>query len=182
MQAINFLENSKVIKSLLLAILGTALLTISSKLQTPFTLVPATMQTFVVLLIGMILGPRLAATTVILYLFQGSIGLPVFANGGGFIYLAGPTGGYLLGFILAAYFSGFIKKDLDPIFIFIYLSLSISVAYIIGLLGLWNFMGFDKSFSEVFAVGAKPFLIIEIYKILILTVLSKQFFKIKRFI
>ena len=79
MQAINFLENSKVIKSLLLAIFGSVLLTISAKLQTPFTLVPATMQTFVVLLIGMILGPRLAATTVILYLFQGSIGIPVFA-------------------------------------------------------------------------------------------------------
>jgi|TARA_B110001450_G_scaffold195108_1_gene183416 biotin transport system substrate-specific component len=182
MQAINFLENSKVIKSLLLAIFGSVLLTISAKLQTPFTLVPATMQTFVVLLIGMILGPRLAATTVILYLFQGSIGIPVFAKGGGFMYLAGPTGGYLLGFIFAAYFSGFIKKDLDPILIFIYLSISISIAYIVGLLGLWNFMGFDKNFSEVFNAGAKPFLIIEIYKILILSVLSKQLFKIKKFI
>ena len=182
MQAINTLENSKIIKSLVLILSGTALLTISSKLQTPFTLVPATMQTFSVLLIGIILGPRLAAATVILYLAQGSIGLPVFAKGGGFMYLAGPTGGYLVGFVFSAYFSGTVKKNLDPIIIFIYLLLSVSITYIVGLLGLWNYMGFDKSFSKVFAVGAKPFLLIEIYKILILSVLSKQLFKIKKLI
>ena len=75
-----------------------------------------------------------------------------------------------------------IKTNLDPIIIFIYLLLSVSITYIVGLLGLWNYMGFDKSFSKVFAVGAKPFLLIEIYKILILSVLSKQLFKIKKFI
>ena len=98
------------------------------------------------------------------------------------MYFAGPTGGYLLGFIFAAYFSGMIKTNQDPIVIFIYLSLSISIAYIVGLLGLWNYMGFDKSFSKVFAAGAEPFLLIEIYKILILSVLSKQIYKIKKLI
>ena len=182
MQAINVLNNYKIIKSILVVIFGTALLAISSKIQTPFTLVPATMQTFVVLFLGMVLGYKLAATTVILYLIEGSIGLPVFAKGGGFAYLIGPTGGYLIGFILSAFFVGMIKIKNDPIIIFIYLLFSVSIAYILGLLGLWNYMGFDKSFNEVFLVGAQPFLLIEIYKILILAVLSKQILKLRNFI
>ena len=182
MQAIKVSDNPKIIKSLLAVISGTALLAISSKMQTPFTLVPATMQTFVVLFLGMILGYRLAAATVILYLFEGSIGLPVFAKGGGFSYLMGPTGGYLIGFILTAFFAGMIKIKNDSIVIFVYLLFSVSIAYIFGLLVLWNYMGLDKNFNEVFLVGAQPFLLIEIYKILILTVLAKQLLKLRKFI
>ena len=182
MQAINVSNNLKIIKLILTVIFGTALLTISSKIQTPFTLVPATMQTFVVLFLGMVLGYKLAVATVILYLIEGSIGLPVFAKGGGFAYLIGPTGGYLIGFILSAFFAGMIKIKNDPIIIFIYLLFSVSAAYVLGLLGLWNYMGHDKSFNEVFLVGAQPFLLIEIYKILILAVLSKQVLKLRNFI
>ena len=182
MQTISLTNNSKIIKSCLTIICGTALLAISSKIQTPFTLVPATMQTFVVLLLGMALGYKLATATVILYLVEGSIGLPVFAKGGGFGYLMGPTGGYLIGFILSAYFAGIIKIKNDPLVVFFYLLLSVSVAYIFGLLGLWNYMGFDKSFNVVFLAGAKPFLLIEIYKILILAVLSSQIIKFRKFI
>ena len=182
MQTIRLSNNSKIIKSSLAVVFGTALLAISSKIQTPFTLVPATMQTFVVLFLGMVLGYKLAAATVVLYLIEGSIGLPVFAKGGGFAYLMGPTGGYLIGFILTALFAGMIRLKNDPIVIFIYLLLSVSVAYTFGLLGLWNYMGLDKSFNQVFLFGAQPFLLIEIYKILILTVLSKQILKLRKFI
>jgi len=182
MQVISVSNNFKVIKSFLAVISGTALLAISSKMQTPFTLVPATMQTFVVLLLGMALGYKLAVATVILYLIEGSIGLPVFAKGGGFAYLMGPTGGYLIGFILTAFFAGMIKIKNDPIVIFIYLLFSVSVTYIFGLLGLWNYMGLDKSFNSVFLSGAQPFLLIEVYKILILAVLSKQVLKLRKFI
>ena len=182
MQTISLSNNSKTIKSFLIVISGTALLAISSKIQTPFTLVPATMQTFIVLFLGMVLGYRLAVATVVLYLVEGSIGLPVFAKGGGFAYLVGPTGGYLIGFILTAFFAGMIKVKKDPIIIFIYLLFSVSAAYVIGLLGLWNYMGLDKSFNQVFLVGAQPFLHIEIYKILILAVLSKQILKLRKFI
>ena len=182
MQVISVSNNFKVIKSFLAVISGTALLAISSKMQTPFTLVPATMQTFVVLLLGMALGYKLAVATVILYLIEGSIGFPVFAKGGGFAYLMGPTGGYLIGFILTAFFAGMIKIKNDPIVIFIYLIFSVSTTYIFGLLGLWNYMGLDKSFNEIFLVGAQPFLLIEIYKILILAVLSQQILKLRKFI
>ena len=182
MHSISLSNNSRLFKSFLTVVSGTALLAISSKIQTPFTLVPATMQTFVVLFLGMVLGYKLAAATVVLYLIEGSIGLPVFAKGGGFAYLMGPTGGYLIGFILTAFFAGMIKLKNDPIVIFIYLLLSVSVAYTFGLLGLWNYMGLDKSFNQVFLFGAQPFLLIEIYKILILTVLSKQILKLRKFI
>ena len=103
MQTISLSNNTKIIKLFLAAVSGTALLAISSKIQTPFTLVPATMQTFVVLFLGMVLGHKLAAATVVLYLIEGSAGLPVFAKGGGFAYLVGPTGGYLIGFILTTF-------------------------------------------------------------------------------
>ena len=182
MQTISLSHNSKIIKSFLVVVSGTALLAISSKIQTPFTLVPATMQTFVVLFLGMVLGYRLAVATVVLYLIEGSIGLPVFAKGGGFAYLVGPTGGYLIGFILTTFFAGMIKVKNDPIVIFIYLLFSVSATYVLGLLGLWNYMGSDKSFNQVFLIGAQPFLHIEIYKILILAVLSKQILKLRKFI
>jgi biotin transport system substrate-specific component len=182
MQTINITNNYKIIKSFSAVIFGTVLLAISSKIQTPFTLVPATMQTFIVLFLGMILGYKLAAATVILYLFEGSIGMPVFAKGGGIAYLMGPTGGYLIGFVLTALFAGMIKIKNDPIIIFIYLLFSVSISYVLGLLYLWNYMGLDKNFNEVFLIGAQPFLQIEIYKILILTVLSKQILKFRNFI
>ena len=178
----NISINSKTIKLCLAVIFGSILLTVSSKIQTPFTLVPATMQTFVVLLLGMVLGYKLAAYTVILYLLQGSIGLHVFAKGGGIAYLIGPTGGYLIGFIFTAFFAGKIKIKDDPIIIFVYLLFSVSISYILGLCGLWNYMGLDKSFNQVFMAGAQPFLLIEIYKILILTVLSSQIIKLRYFI
>tara|TARA_B100000212_G_scaffold298073_1_gene242096 strand:+ start:1042 stop:1593 length:552 start_codon:yes stop_codon:yes gene_type:complete len=178
----NIINYSKIIKSAIFVLIGTGLLAISSKIQTPFTLVPATMQTFVVMFLGLILGYKLATLTVVLYLIEGAIGLPVFAKGGGVGYLLGPTGGYLIGFIFTAFFAGHIKGDKDPIIIFIYLLLSVSIIYVLGLAGLWNYMGLDKSLNEIFLIGAKPFLLIEIYKILILTVLSKQLFKVRKFI
>ena len=178
----NTFNYSKIIKSAIFVLIGTALLAISSKIQTPFTLVPATMQTFIVMFLGIILGHKLATLTVILYLIEGSLGLPVFAKGGGVGYLFGPTGGYLIGFIFTAFFAGHINENKDPIIVFLYLLFSVSIIYIIGLGGLWNFMGFDKTFNDVFTVGAKPFLLIEIYKILIHTVLSKQLLKIRKFI
>tara|TARA_B100000579_G_C22369489_1_gene637628 strand:+ start:79 stop:630 length:552 start_codon:yes stop_codon:yes gene_type:complete len=178
----NIILNKKIIKTAVVVILSSILLAISSKIQTPFTLVPATMQTFVVLFLGMALGYKLATITVILYLFEGSIGLPFFAKGGGITYLMGPTGGYLIGFIFTAYVAGKIKLISDPIIVFGYLIFAVSISYILGLLGLWKFIGFEKNFKDVFLIGAQPFLTIEIYKILILTVLSNQIIKIKKFI
>jgi biotin transport system substrate-specific component len=95
---------------LLLALLGVVALTVSAKIEIPWWPVPMTMQTYVVLVIGMAYGTRLGVATMLAYLAAGALGLPVFAGtperGIGIAYMIGPTGGYLLGFVLAAWLCG----------------------------------------------------------------------------
>lgn len=96
-----------------LALLGSAILAASAQVSLPMWPVPATLQTLAVLLLGALGGPRLGAASVALYLSQGAMGLPVFANGtGGIAVLAGPTAGYLLGFLPAAWLAGFAGRGL----------------------------------------------------------------------
>ena len=90
------------VTNIFLILFGTLLLTISAKVQVPFWPVPMTMQTFMVFLIGATYGVRLSFFTLVAYLFEGAIGLPVFATGGGIVYLTGPTAGYLYGMTIAA--------------------------------------------------------------------------------
>jgi len=96
-------------------ILGNLLLWASAKAQVPFWPVPMTMQTYVVLTMGALFGWRLAATTISAYLAEGALGLPVFAgtpaNGMGIAYMAGPTGGYLLGYLVAVVLVGFLAEE-----------------------------------------------------------------------
>ena len=95
----------------LLAVLaGIALLTASAHIKIPFYPVPLTMQTLIVLGIGMTYGVRLGGATLLGYLATGFVGVPVFANGAGMAYMIGPTGGYLLGFLVAALFLGVLAE------------------------------------------------------------------------
>lgn len=103
-------SGNRLLRGALLAVLGSALLAISAKVQVPFWPVPMTLQTGVVLLLGAALGWRLAASTVLLYLAEGAFGLPVFAGGAGPAYLLGPTGGYLAGFLAAAVAVGWLVE------------------------------------------------------------------------
>lgn len=97
-----------------LAVLGSLLLTASAKLKVPFEPVPITMQTFAVLVIGMAYGWRLALATLLLYLGEGAVGIPVFTDtpqrGVGIAYMTGTTGGYLLGFAIAATAMGWLAE------------------------------------------------------------------------
>ena len=115
MEAVKKIEINRVVKVMLIALLGSLLLTISAKIKIPFYPVPMTMQTFVVLFLGIALGPKIGLLTVGLYLFEGIFGLPVFAGtpekGIGFIYFVGPTMGYLLGFLAATYVAGYFKYE-----------------------------------------------------------------------
>ncbi len=102
------------VKSVMIAVVGSLLLWASAKVQIPFWPVPMTMQTYVVLVIGATCGWRLGGAAVLLYLAQGAVGLPVFANtperGIGLAYMVGPTGGYLVGFFLAAVLVGWLAE------------------------------------------------------------------------
>ena len=108
MENIKVLQSQKVIKSLIIVILSSIILTISAKIKIPFYPVPMTMQTFVVLLLGISFGYRIAIASVGLYLLEGILGLPVFSNspekGIGIVYFTGPTMGYLIGFLFASFF------------------------------------------------------------------------------
>ncbi|MCB1379295.1 MAG: biotin transporter BioY [Alphaproteobacteria bacterium] len=92
----------------MLVLAGVALLTLSAKIQVPFWPVPMTLQTLAVLLIGATYGARLAGSTLIAYLAAGAVGVPVFATGAGLAYMAGPTAGYLAGFLVAAVVVGWL--------------------------------------------------------------------------
>ena len=113
---------TNIFKSVLLIFFGSLILTLSAKIQTPYAPVPTTMQTFAVLLLGMSLGYKMALATVIVYLLEGLLGMPVFSNspekGIGLAYFTGPTMGYLIGFLFAAFFSGYLSFKTNILFIF----------------------------------------------------------------
>ena len=183
MEAIKKIELNKVFKIILLALIGSLLLTISAKIKIPFYPFPMTMQTFVVLLMGITFGWKIGVATISLYLFEGVIGLPVFAGtpekGIGLIYFTGPTMGYLIGFLFASFIAGYLNFKTNIFFIFAKLILSVSIIYIIGILWLGNLIGWDK---PLFQLGAAPFLLAELFKISLLTVLTKKLIKFRKFI
>jgi biotin transport system substrate-specific component len=152
-------------RAMLLAVAGSALLTLSAKLQVPFYPVPMTMQTLVVLLIGLGFGARLGAATVLLYLAEGAAGLPVFAGtpekGIGLAYMVGPTGGYLLGFVLAAALTGWIaERRRDPEALVMAVIGGSLAIYLPGVLWLASFVGFEQALD----LGLVPFLWADVLK------------------
>ena len=176
MELIKQNTQAQIIKSILVIFLGSVLLAVSAKIKIPFYPVPMTMQTLAVLVIGVLFGWKLGVATIILYLFEGIIGLPVFAGtpekGIGLTYFTGPTMGYLIGFIPAVFFSGLLKVNYKyNLFVrfilnFALYSFSVSFIYIFGLIWLNNFVQAD----QLLAFGALPFLPAEILKISILSV------------
>ena len=183
MEAVNKYQIGRITKITIIAILGTLLLTISAKVKIPFYPVPMTMQTFVVLFLGMAFGYKVGLLTVSLYLFEGIIGLPVFANspekGIGLVYFTGPTMGYLIGFLIAVSLAGYFKYEKNFIYIFIKLLFAVSFIYIFGLLWLGFLIGWNK---PIFQLGAQPFLLAELFKMLILSIAAGSIYKIKKII
>ena len=177
------ISQTKILKSLLAIVLGSIALTISAKIKIPFYPVPMTMQTFVVLFLGISLGYKIGLASVGLYLFEGIIGLPVFSNspekGVGILYFTGPTMGYLIGFLTACYLASMVKLEDSFLVVLGKLVFATLTIYILGLLWLGTLIGWEK---PIFALGAKPFLLAEIFKISILALLAKQIVKIRKFI
>ena len=183
MENIKVIQNQKLIKSLILVILGSIILTISAKIKIPFYPVPMTMQTFVVLLLGVSFGYKIAVATVGLYLLEGILGLPVFSNspekGIGLVYFTGPTMGYLIGFLFASFFAGYLNFKTSIFLIFFKLIFSVSFIYIFGVIWLGTLIGWDK---PIIQLGVTPFLLAELLKILLLTFLTKKILTFRKFI
>lgn len=143
-----------------IVLLGTLLLTLSAKIQIPFWPVPLTMQTAVVLMLGMALGWRLATVTLLAYFVEGALGLPVFAGtperGIGLAYMMGPTGGYLAGFLLAAALCGFLaERGWDRSIARTALAVSLGHVLILGMGFAW--LAFLMPVGKAYAVGVAPF-------------------------
>jgi biotin transport system substrate-specific component len=148
------------LRAAILMVAGTALLTLSAKVQVPFYPVPMTMQTLVVLVLGAAYGWRLGGATVALYLLEGAAGLPVFAGTpptvAGLAYLAGPTGGFLLGFVAAAMLTGWMAErgwDRSLLRVVVMMTLGHAAIFAFGLAWLTTLMPLAKAW----AVGAAPF-------------------------
>tara|TARA_X000001036_G_scaffold176511_1_gene167082 strand:+ start:306 stop:857 length:552 start_codon:yes stop_codon:yes gene_type:complete len=178
----NFAQ-SKLIKNIFIVLIGSIFLAISSKIKIPFYPVPMTMQTFVVLIIGIGFGWKLGVATIMLYLFEGILGLPVFSGtpekGIGLVYFTGPTMGYLVGFLVAVFFAGKFNYNNNIIINFLKLTFATSFIYILGMLWLGGLIGWDKS---IFKLGAQPFLLAELFKILLATLAINQIKKLKKII
>ena len=183
MELIKSNSQSKLIKSLFIIVLGSIALTISAKIRIPFYPVPMTMQTFVVLFLGLSFGYKIGMSAVGLYLLEGIVGLPVFSNsperGIGLVYFTGPTMGYLIGFLSACYLASLVKFKDNFFIILAKLIFAVSTIYVFGIIWLGTLIGWDK---PIYSLGVAPFLLAESFKILLLSLLVKKLTKIKNFI
>jgi biotin transport system substrate-specific component len=178
MESVKNLKQINILKYFLIILISSTLLAISAKLKIPFYPVPMTMQTFVVLLIGVCFGWKLGGVIISFYLLEGIVGLPVFSGtpekGSGIIYFVGPTMGYLIGFIFAAMLSGFFKFNKNILLNFLKLVLSVSIIYFLGIIWLGTLIGWSKPIIEL---GVTPFLLAEIFKIVLLSLIVTMFNK-----
>lgn len=147
-----------------LVLTGSLLLAAAAHIKVPFWPVPMTMQSFVVMLMAASLGARLGSLTVLAYLIEGAVGLPVFAGGAGMAYLAGPTTGYLIGFLLAAIAIGFAADrgwTLNPIECIATFVVGDAVIFAAGTAWLASQIGWESAIAG----GLLPFLPGEAVKI-----------------
>ena len=155
-----------------LVLLGTVLLAASAHVQVPFWPVKMSMQTFMVLVLAATYGSRLGMVTVVAYLIEGAIGLPVFQNGGGLTSFGGPTAGYLAGFVLATWVvgslseRGAIRSALAATGVFL---LGDAIIMVLGTVWLSNLIGFEKALSA----GCLVFLPAEALKISLAVALTR---------
>tara|TARA_B100000029_G_C17484305_1_gene926644 strand:- start:269 stop:853 length:585 start_codon:yes stop_codon:yes gene_type:complete len=167
------------VKYCLVLILGSLLLTVSAKIQVPFWPVPMTMQTFVVFLIGMSCGSKLAFLILLTYLLEGAFGLPVFAKGGGVLYLSGPTAGYLYGMAIAALILGyFADKGFGKSILKCFFAITIATLIIFGF-GV-GYLGYIIGYEKAIIVGLTPFIPSELFKIVLAVLIIPKIWNFTR--
>ena len=175
---IDLIKAERLIRNIILVISGSTLIALCAQIYIPLYPVPITMQTFAVFLVGLTYGWRLGGTTIVIYLFAGASGLPVFAKGGlGMAVFTGPTAGFLIGFFFAAIVCGwFAERGFDRSYSKLFVSLLIGniVLYTFGIFWLGNFIGWDKPVLEL---GFYPFFIGDLIKIFMVVILLPSVWK-----
>ncbi len=162
-------------------LISSLLIGISSKINfvLPFTPVPVTMQTFSVLFLSMVLGKEKAFTTILIYIFEGVAGLPVFAKGGGVQYLLGPTGGYVIGFLFGGYVVGWLSElGFDKKFFLTVIAMTIGnlIIYFFGV--LWLSVSLHIGVYKAILLGMVPFIYGDFIKIFFASLLLPTGWKI----
>ncbi len=161
-------QQVSIIGRLIVLVLGVAILSLSAHFKVPFYPVPMTLQTLVVLLIGMSYGLHLGGATILSYLLLGAFGAPVFSGGVGFVYLVGPTGGYLVGFFVAAAVLGFLTErgmGQNWVTSAVLAVIGTVIIYALGLSWLTSIIGFEKAVQ----FGLMPFVFGDCLKMVIVT-------------
>jgi biotin transport system substrate-specific component len=174
----NSKDKFSILTSTFTIIICSILLIISAKIKVDLYTIPMTMQPFAILIIAMLCGRNLAAGSISLYLFQGMIGLPVFANGGGMLYLMGPTGGFLFGFLIAAIIMGELADrgwGRHILKAFIAMFLGLFIIYFFGIIQLSLFLSFEKAILMM-----KLYMVGDFYKLLLATLLVTQIWKLTK--
>ena len=165
---------TSLLNNILLVVAGSILIALTAQIAVPlpFTPVPVTGQTFGILMVGMALGSRRGALAVIAYLMEGALGAPVFAGGtGGAAILAGPTSGYLFGFVPAAFVTGYLAErgwDRNPLSTALAMLAGNAMIYVPGLLVLGTMLGFTP--SKTLGAGFFPFFIGDVLKLTLVAV------------
>lgn len=160
---------SRLLRLAILAVVGSLLLALSAHIAVPFYPVPMTLQTGVVLLIGLAYGWRLGLATVLLYLAEGAVGLPVFTAGAGLAYMAGPTGGYLVGFAVAAMIAGYaFEKAPNVVGLIVGVVVAEVAIFTLGVGYLSTLIGFEAAIAN----GLMPFIYGDILKTVTAVVLA----------
>ncbi len=159
---------------MVLASLMAALTAVGAYIHIPIGPVPIVLSTLFVLLSGLLLGSRWGLASMVLYLFVGAIGMPVFSGGrGGFAHFLGPTGGYLFGYVLASWVTGFIAERSRSIFILEIFSVIMGELAIYSLGVPWLKMVTHMSWSKALMVGMIPFLIGDAVKATVALILAR---------
>ena len=153
-------QKHSLLAELMIALLGSVLLWVSAKVQVPFWPVPMTMQSLIVVLLPMLFGTRAGVGAVVLYILEGMAGLPVFAStpqhGIGIAYMVGSTGGFLAGFLAAAFTSGYVFQQMKGGFLagITAAVCGITIIFLLGVVWLAGFIGLHQAI----ATGLLPFI------------------------
>jgi biotin transport system substrate-specific component len=165
-------RGARLVAQILLVLGGTALLALAAKITVPFWPVPMTLQTLAVFLIAAAYGRDLAVATLLAYLAEGALGLPVFATGAGLAYMAGPTGGYLVGFVAAAAIVGHAAdRGFDRNAFVLFGAMMLGEIVILALGAAWLAVLFGAEKALAFGVG--PFIVTDVIKIALATALVR---------
>jgi biotin transport system substrate-specific component len=166
-------DAAKLAANLATVVLGTLLITICAKINVPVWPVPVTLQSFAIAALAAAFGMRIGVATVALYLLEGAVGLPVFATGGGLVYLVGPTGGFLLGFLLMAAIIGFAADkgaSGKPLALFAAMLvaevvlLAVGFVWLLALSGNAGWIDQNNVVASAYAGAVQPFIIWDILK------------------